>query len=149
MEGARGAAALPPGPVEQGTLSLWMDLFSLDSVISYFDYSDLQLFAIFIFEVDFSETYLMTSAENSVLEPPRFWGEDTPRTPLQGSLVPLALAIRNGLHIFAIFALKLTLQKPSRFNNNNNNNNNNNTISILPFSSALKNKNISKKKIYY
>ena len=34
-------------------------------------------------------------------------------------------------------------------NNNNNNNNNNNTsiapISILPFSSALKNKNISKK----
>ena len=93
MEGARGAAALPPGPVEPGTLSLWMDLFSLDSVIFYFDYSDLQLFAIFIFEVDFSETYLMTSAENSVLEPPRFWGEDTPRTPLQGSLVPLALAI--------------------------------------------------------
>ena len=31
----------------------------------YFDYSDLQLFAIFIFEVDFSVTYLM-SAENSV-----------------------------------------------------------------------------------
>ena len=56
MEGARGAAALPPGPVEPGTLSLRMDLFSLDSVIFYFDYSDLQLFAIFIFEVDFSET---------------------------------------------------------------------------------------------
>ena len=50
---------------------------------------------------------------------------------------------------FAIFALKLTLQNPSQFNNNNNNNNNNNTyiapLSILPFSSALKNKNISKK----
>ena len=56
MEGARGAAALPSGPVEPGTLSLRMDLFSLDSVIFYFDYSDLQLFAIFIFEVDFSET---------------------------------------------------------------------------------------------
>ena len=50
---------------------------------------------------------------------------------------------------FAIFALKLTLQNPSQFNNNNNNNNNNNTyiapISILLFSSALKNKNIKKK----
>ena len=44
----------------------WLVFFRL----SYFDYSDLQLFAIFIFEVDFSETYLMTSAENSVSEPP-------------------------------------------------------------------------------
>ena len=55
--------------------------------LSYFDYSDLQLFAIFIFEVDFSETYLMTSAENSVSEPPNltvFWGRYPP-TPLQGS----------------------------------------------------------------
>ena len=34
--------------------------------LSYFDNSDLQLFAIFIFEVDFSEPYLMTSAENSI-----------------------------------------------------------------------------------
>ena len=34
--------------------------------LSYFDYGDLQLFAIFILKVDFSETYLMTSAENSV-----------------------------------------------------------------------------------
>jgi len=56
-----------------------MDLFSLDS--SYFDYSDLQLFAIFIFEVDFSVTYLMTSAENSVWEPPNPVEEDTPRPP--------------------------------------------------------------------
>ena len=46
-----------------------MDLFSLDSC-SYFDYSDLQLFAIFIIEVDFLETYLMTSIENSISEPP-------------------------------------------------------------------------------
>ena len=47
---------------------------------------------------------------------------------------------------FAIFDLKLTLQNPSQFNNNNNNNNNTYIapISILPFSSALKNKNISK-----
>ena len=45
----------------------------------YFGYSDLQLFAIFIFEVVFSETYLVTSAENNVLDPPNlkkffFWG---------------------------------------------------------------------------
>ena len=49
---------------------------------------------------------------------------------------------------FAISLLKLTLQNPSQFNNNNNNNNNNTyiaPISILPFSSALKNKNIFKK----
>ena len=35
----------------------------------YFGYSDLQLFAIFIFEVVFSDTYLVTSAENNVLDP--------------------------------------------------------------------------------
>ena len=49
--------------------------------------SDLQLFAIFIFKVDFSETYLMTSAENRVSDPPNlklFWGR-IPQTPLQGS----------------------------------------------------------------
>ena len=84
MAGAREPAALPPppGPVEPGTLSLWIALFSLHSVIFYFDYSDLQLFAIFIFEVDFSETYLMTSAENSVLEPPNFLGGRIPPDPL-------------------------------------------------------------------
>ena len=37
--------------------------------LCYFYYSDLQLFAIFIIEVDLSETCLMTSAEKSVLEP--------------------------------------------------------------------------------
>ena len=62
--------------------------------LSYFDYSDLQLFAIFIFEVDFSETYLMTSAENSISEPPNLkilGGRITPDSPTR--LVPLALAI--------------------------------------------------------
>ena len=62
--------------------------------LGYFDFSDLQLFAIFIFKVDFSETYLMTSAENRVSDPPNlklFWGR-IPQTPLQGS-PPSALAI--------------------------------------------------------
>ena len=62
--------------------------------LSYFDYSDLQLFAIFIFEVDFSETYLMTSAENSISEPPNLKileGRITPDSPTR--LVPSALAI--------------------------------------------------------
>ena len=61
--------------------------------LSYFDYSDLQLFAIFIFEVDFSETYFMTSAENSGLGASKYenpLGEDTdPPT----RFVPLALAV--------------------------------------------------------
>ena len=55
--------------------------------LGYFDFSDLQLFAIFIFKADFSETYLMTSAENRVSDPPNlklFWGR-IPQTPLQGS----------------------------------------------------------------
>ena len=57
--------------------------------LSYFDYSDLQLFAIFIFEVDFSETYLMTSAENCISEPPNLKFFLDPPT----RLVPSALAI--------------------------------------------------------
>ena len=60
--------------------------------LSYLDYSDLQLFAIFIFEVDFSVTYFMTSAENSVWEPPNPLGEDTPRPPYK---VMVILAPRN------------------------------------------------------
>ena len=54
--------------------------------LSYFYYSDLQLFVIFIFEVDFSGTYLMTSAENSILEPPNlkiFWGRIPPDPPFK------------------------------------------------------------------
>ena len=52
--------------------------------LSYFGYSDLQLFAIFIFEVDFSETYYMTNAEKSVTEPPNlkiFLGRIPPAPP--------------------------------------------------------------------
>ena len=63
---ARGQ--LPPGPDEPDTSSLWMDLFSLDSVILII--VTCQLFPIFTFEVNFSEIYPMTSAENSVSEPP-------------------------------------------------------------------------------
>ena len=65
--------------------------------LSYFDYSDLQLFAILIFEVGFAETNLMTSAENCVSEPPNlkiFWGRippDPPPAPTR--LLPSALAI--------------------------------------------------------
>ena len=57
--------------------------------LCYFDYRDLQLFAIFIFEVDFSETYLMTSAENCISEPPNLKFFLDPPT----RLVPSALAI--------------------------------------------------------
>ena len=53
----------------------------------YIDYSDLQLFAIFIFEADFSETCVMTSAENSVSEPPNLKISGV-RPPLQGSPRP-------------------------------------------------------------
>ena len=56
-------------------------MFSLDSVI---------------FVVDFSDTYLMTNAENSVLEPPNFkifWGR-IPPYPLT-RLVPSALEIMS------------------------------------------------------
>ena len=68
--GQRGAGAPPPPP---GTVK--PDTFkSVDGFaffrLSCFDHSDLQLFALFIFDVDFSKTYLKTSAENSVSEPP-------------------------------------------------------------------------------
>ena len=59
-----------------------MDLLSLDSVILIIVTCNNLLIAIFIFKVDFSETYLITSAENNISEPPNlkiFWWEDTPR----------------------------------------------------------------------
>ena len=74
--GGRGGTLPPPGRVEPDISSLWMDLFSLDSVI---------------FVVDFSDTYLMTNAENSVLELPNFkifWG-GYPHNPLQGSALEI------------------------------------------------------------
>ena len=62
--------------------------------LSYSDYSDLQLFAIFIFEVDFSETYFLTSAKKSVSEPPnlKIFGGRMPLDPLR-RFVPSALTI--------------------------------------------------------
>ena len=57
-----------PGPVDPDTASLWMDLFSLDSVI---------FIIVTCICFPFSEPYLMTSAENSVLECTKlniFWG---------------------------------------------------------------------------
>ena len=62
--------------------------------LSYFDYNDLQLFAIFIFEVDFWETYVMTSAENNVSEPPNltiFGGGIPPDPPKRFVLSALAI----------------------------------------------------------
>ena len=79
--GALYPPAPPPGRVEPDISSLWMDLFSLDSVI---------------FVVDFSDTYLMTNAENSVLELPNFkifWGR-IPPYPLT-RFVPSALEIMS------------------------------------------------------
>ena len=58
----------PPGPVKPDTFKS-VDRFAFFR-LNCFDYSDLQLFALFIFDVDFSKTYLKTSAENSVSEPP-------------------------------------------------------------------------------
>ena len=66
--GGKGSSyPLPPGPVELDTSSLWMDLFSLDSVILISVTCNCLPFS--IFKID-SETYLITSAENSVSESP-------------------------------------------------------------------------------
>ena len=59
-----------------GTASLWMDLFSLDSVIFIIVTCNCLPFQ--------SEPYLMTSAENSVLECKKlniFWGRISPEPP--------------------------------------------------------------------
>ena len=82
--------------------------------LSYFDYSDLQLFAIFRFEVDFSETYLMTSAKNSVSEPPNlkiFWGR-TPRDPTTRR-VPSALELMRPVTKNLVSALFTRQRKPA------------------------------------
>ena len=52
-----------PGPVEPDKSSLWVDLFSSDSVILVIVTCSNSEFAIFILEDDFSETYIMTSAK--------------------------------------------------------------------------------------
>lgn len=78
-------AANPPGPVEPGKSSLFMDLFSLGSVIMIIVTCSCLSF---ICEVDFSET--------SVSEPPNwkiFWGRIPPDPPTR--LLPSALAISS------------------------------------------------------
>ena len=77
--------------------------------LSYFDYNDFQLFAIFIFEVDFWETYVMTSAENNVSEPPNLtiFGGGYRQTPLKGRAFgtcdnspPVTKDLATALHSF-------------------------------------------------
>ena len=83
--------------------------------LCYFDYSDLQLFAIFRFEVDFSETYLMTSAKNSVSEPPNlkiFWRR-TPRDPPTVRRVPSALETMRPVTKNLVSALFTRQGKPT------------------------------------
>ena len=67
--------------------SLWMDLFSLDSILVIVTCNCLPFSYSRWF---FSETYLVTSAENNVLDPPNlkfffFLGGGDCQTPLQGS----------------------------------------------------------------
>ena len=58
----KGGSCPPPRPVEPDTTSLWMDLFSLNSAI---------LIIVTCNGLPYSRsTYLMTSAENSISEPP-------------------------------------------------------------------------------
>ena len=70
----------PAGLVEPDTSSLWLDLLSLESVILNIATCS---FCFFHQSRLFFQTYLMTSAENSVSEPPE----------LSTRLVPSALAI--------------------------------------------------------
>ena len=56
---------LPPWTCWAGQIMKSVDGFVFFK-LGYFGYTDLQLLAIFIFDVDFSETYLMASAENNV-----------------------------------------------------------------------------------
>ena len=81
--------------------------FSLDSVILIIVTCN-KLFAIFIFKVDYLETDLMTSAENSILESPNlniFWWRIPPDPPtrLLAITLPhapvtknLAMGLQNG-----------------------------------------------------
>ena len=83
--------SFPRGPVEPDTLSLRMDLFSLDSVILIIVTCNCLPFS---YSRPIFRTHFMTSAENSVSEPPNlkpFWGR-IPLDPL-AKLVPSALAI--------------------------------------------------------
>ena len=55
-----------------------------------------------LFEVDFSETYLTTSAENRVSEPPNlnvFWGEDTPDPSTKARAPPFTKDLATALFL--------------------------------------------------
>ena len=83
--------SFPMGPVEPDTLSLWMDLFYLDSVILITVTCNCLPFS---YSRPIFRTHFMTSAENSASEPPNlkpFQGR-IPPDPLT-KLVPSALAI--------------------------------------------------------
>ena len=86
---ARGAAA-PLGPVEIDTSSLWMELSSLESVISVILIIVTCNCLPFSYSRSIFRTHLMRSAENSILQPPNlriFWGRIPPAS-LQGSCLP-------------------------------------------------------------
>ena len=68
LSGGNGGSCPPSGPVKPDTFKS-VDGFAFFR-LSCFDHRDLQLFALFIFDVNFSKIYLKTSAENSVSEPP-------------------------------------------------------------------------------
>ena len=76
--------SFPRGPVEPDTLSLWMDLFSLDSVILIIVTCNCLPFS---YSRPIFRTHFMTSAENSVSEPPnlKILCGGYPQAPLQGS----------------------------------------------------------------
>ena len=69
-ERGKGGSCPPPspGPVEPDKSSLWVDLFSSDSVILVIVTCSNSEFAIFILEDDFSETYIMTSAKKKTFQ---------------------------------------------------------------------------------
>ena len=87
--------SFPRGPVEPDTLSLWMDLLSLDSVILIIVTCNCLPFS---YSRPIFRTHFMTSAENSASEPPNlkpFWWR-IPPDPLT-KFVPSALAISRPL----------------------------------------------------
>ena len=110
--GGKGAPA-PPGPFKPDTSSLWMDLFSLEC---YFDYSHLQLFASFIFEVDFSalmfagfpnQSPLLTMSEMTHPLPSKI----CPTAEGMGQAIPS----RRSIHHFVFLRRRRRLQKSHFF----------------------------------
>ena len=83
--------SFPRGPVEPDTLSLWMDLFYLDSVILIIVTRNCLAFS---YSRPIFQTHFMTSAENSASEPPNLkpCRGRIPLDPL-AKFVPSAVAI--------------------------------------------------------